>query len=32
MAFWRVQGFTTTAITRHDKDTGHTIHRLVKPS
>ena len=30
-AFWEAEGFTPTGISRHDPDTGHTIHRLVKP-
>jgi GNAT superfamily N-acetyltransferase len=30
-AFWEAQGFTPTGISRHDPETGHTIHRLVKP-
>jgi GNAT superfamily N-acetyltransferase len=30
-AFWQAQGFTPTGVHRHDADTGHLIHRLVKP-
>lgn len=29
--FWERQGFTPTGVSRHDAETGHTIHRLVKP-
>ncbi len=30
-AFWERQGFTPTGVSRHDPESGHTIHRLVKP-
>lgn len=30
-AFWSRMGFRPTGISRHDADTGHTSHRLVKP-
>ncbi len=30
-AFWERQGFAPTSISRHDAETGHTIHRLMKP-
>jgi len=30
-AFWARMGFTPTGLSRHDADTGHHIHRLVKP-
>ena len=30
-AFWERQGFTATGISRFDAETGHTIHRLLKP-
>lgn len=30
-AFWSRMGFQTTGISRHDPDSGHTIHRLIKP-
>jgi GNAT superfamily N-acetyltransferase len=30
-AFWARMGFAPTGISRLDPDTGHTIHRLVKP-
>jgi GNAT superfamily N-acetyltransferase len=30
-AFWERQGFTATGVSRRDTETGHTIHRLVKP-
>lgn len=30
-AFWRRMGFQPTGISRHDPDSGHTIHRLIKP-
>jgi GNAT superfamily N-acetyltransferase len=29
-AFWTREGFTNTGLSRHDPDTGHTLHRLVK--
>lgn len=29
--FWTRMGFQATGITRHDTDTGHTLHRLGKP-
>ncbi len=29
-AFWHRMGFAATGISRHDPETGHTIHRLVK--
>lgn len=29
-AFWLAQGFTPTGVSRHDVDTGHMIHRLMK--
>lgn len=30
-AFWERHGFRPTGVTRDDPDTGHRIHRLVKP-
>ena len=30
-AFWMREGFTATGLSRTDPDTGHTLHRLVKP-
>lgn len=30
-AFWERQGFQPTGLFRHDDETGHTLHRLVKP-
>lgn len=30
-AFWARMGFQPTGTIRHDTDTGHSIHRLVKP-
>lgn len=30
-AFWEAQGFTPTGVFRCDPETGHRIHRLVKP-
>ena len=30
-AFWERQGFKPTGISRFDAETGHTIHRLMKP-
>ncbi|WP_103332622.1 GNAT family N-acetyltransferase [Pseudotabrizicola formosa] len=30
-AFWARMGFQPTGTIRHDPDTGHSIHRLVKP-
>jgi len=30
-AFWTRMGFAATGLNRFDADTGHTIHRLVKP-
>lgn len=30
-AFWQAQGFAETGLIRHDAETGHTLHRLVKP-
>jgi GNAT superfamily N-acetyltransferase len=30
-AFWARSGFGPTGLSRHDADTGHTVHRLVKP-
>ena len=30
-AFWERHGFTDTGLSRHDPDTGHTLHRMVKP-
>jgi GNAT superfamily N-acetyltransferase len=29
-AFWEREGFRATGVTRHDTETGHTIHRLLK--
>ena len=29
--FWKAQGFAPTGLSRHDAETGHTLHRLVKP-
>ncbi|MFN4156519.1 MAG: GNAT family N-acetyltransferase [Paracoccaceae bacterium] len=29
--FWSRMGFQPTGISRHDADTGHTSHRLIKP-
>lgn len=30
-AFWEGQGFAATGVTRQDAETGHLLHRLVKP-
>lgn len=30
-AFWKRQGYTETGITRLDAETGHLLHRLVRP-
>ena len=30
-AFWERHGFTETGLSGHDTDTGHTLHRMVKP-
>jgi GNAT superfamily N-acetyltransferase len=30
-AFWDREGFAPTGLSRTDPDTGHTLHRLVKP-
>jgi GNAT superfamily N-acetyltransferase len=30
-AFWERHGFRPTGVSRHDPDTGHTTHRLMKP-
>ena len=30
-AFWARQGFVPTGVSRFDAETGHTLHRLVKP-
>lgn len=30
-AFWERHGFTDTGVSGHDADTGHTLHRMVKP-
>ncbi|MDO9640186.1 MAG: GNAT family N-acetyltransferase [Pseudotabrizicola sp.] len=30
-AFWARMGFAPTGVSRLDADTGHSIHRLVKP-
>jgi len=30
-AFWERHGFTDTGLFGHDADTGHTLHRKVKP-
>jgi GNAT superfamily N-acetyltransferase len=30
-AFWARMGFAPAGVTRHDAETGHTIHRLAKP-
>ena len=30
-AFWEREGFRATGLSGHDADTGHTLHRLVKP-
>lgn len=30
-AFWEKMGFRATGLNRFDAETGHTIHRLVKP-
>ncbi len=30
-AFWARMGFAATGLSRHDADTGHTLHRRVKP-
>jgi GNAT superfamily N-acetyltransferase len=30
-AFWEREGFTATGLSGRDPDTGHTLHRLVKP-
>lgn len=30
-AFWQAHGFTATGVSRFDAETGHTLHRLVKP-
>ncbi|KAF0173920.1 MAG: acetyltransferase domain-containing protein [Rhodobacteraceae bacterium] len=30
-AFWQRMGFQPTGISRHDPESGHTIHRLIKP-
>ena len=30
-AFWARQGFVPTGVSRFDDETGHTLHRLVKP-
>ena len=30
-AFWESHGFTDTGLSGHDADTGHTLHRMVKP-
>lgn len=30
-AFWQRMGFQPTGVSRHDPDSGHTIHRLIKP-
>jgi GNAT superfamily N-acetyltransferase len=29
-AFWQREGFRPTGLTRHDAETGHLLHRLVK--
>lgn len=31
LAFWARQGFVPTGVSRLDDETGHTLHRLVKP-
>lgn len=28
--FWEREGFRPTGLSKHDPDTGHTLHRLVK--
>ena len=30
-AFWEREGFRATGLSGHDADTGHTLHRLLKP-
>lgn len=30
-AFWQREGFRATGLSRFDDDTGHRLHRLVKP-
>jgi GNAT superfamily N-acetyltransferase len=30
-AFWQRQGYTETGVTRLDAETGHLLHRLVRP-
>lgn len=30
-SFWEREGFAATGVTRDDPETGHRIHRLVKP-
>ena len=30
-AFWQRHGFTDTGVSGHDAETGHTLHRMVKP-
>lgn len=30
-AFWQRHGFADTGLSRHDAETGHTLHRMVKP-
>lgn len=30
-AFWQRHGFTDTGLSGHDANTGHTLHRMVKP-
>ena len=30
-AFWERNGFADTGVSGHDADTGHTLHRMVKP-
>lgn len=30
-AFWERHGFTDTGLSGHDAETGHTLHRMVKP-
>lgn len=30
-AFWRREGFQPTGLSRHDAETDHVLHRLVKP-
>ena len=30
-AFWERHGFTDTGVSGHDAETGHTLHRMVKP-